>query len=137
MTPGIPSSAVPAAAPTARDELLASVGLLCAVVLFALAGLGSDGNWPKVLRVGAAAAAYLTVLLSLALRRDAGRPLPWWTFAAAGAAAGGASAAVRALMGPAPAGNAAAGAVVAAAGAALLLGTVHWAALRHWHTRRG
>lgn len=126
-----PAPASPAP-PTARDELLASVGLLCAVVLLALAGLGSEGNWPKALRVGAAAAAYLGILVAASLRGDAGRALPWRVFALAGAAGGVVSAAVRAIVGPAVEGDAVAGALAAAAGAALLLGTVHWAALRHW-----
>ena len=132
MTPGISSAPASPAPSTARDELLASVGLLTAVVLLAVTGLGSDGNWPKVLRVGAAAVAYLSILVALALRRDAERALPWWAFATAGGTAGVVSAAVRAAAGPDVEGNFAAGAVAAAAGAALLVGTVHWAALRHW-----
>ena len=54
----------------------------------AVIGLAVDGNWPKVLRVGAAAGAYACMLLALSRKHAPGRAIEWWRFAAAGTAAG-------------------------------------------------
>jgi hypothetical protein len=114
--------------PNQRSDLLASLALLACVVLIALAGLALDGNWPKVARVSAAAATYVVVLLVLAGRRaQAGgmHRLPYYPFALAGALAG----IVSGLMQRVPSTRLVLGVALAAA---LLLGGLHWMALRSW-----
>jgi hypothetical protein len=76
--------------------LRASLAVLALIVAIALIGLGAAGNWPKVLRVAAAAVTYAVVLLLLSRGRAAHH--------------------VAASM----------------LGAALLLGPMHWWALRNW-----
>ena len=111
--------------PRARRDLYASLLLLGLVVAFALAGLASDGNWPKVLRVAAAAAGYGAVLLA-AGRRSTER-LPWRAFAAAGAVAGFLSGVVR----PETSGSMV---LAQTAAGALVLGSFHWLALGSWRS---
>ena len=65
--------------------LLPSLMVLGVVVAYAQAGLASAENWPKVLRVTAAAATYCVVLLVLCRRQP---DLRIGAFITAGAAAG-------------------------------------------------
>ena len=101
--------------------LLPSLMVLGVVVAFALAGLASAENWPKVLRVTAAAATYCVVLLVLCRRQP---DLRIGAFITAGAAAGIVSGLTRPAISLA---------VMAAGmlGAGLLLGPLHWLAIRH------
>jgi hypothetical protein len=107
-----------------RNPLRFSLFILAAIVLIAVSGLALNGNWPKVLRVSSAAAAYLGVL-SLWLRSiTPTHPQPWWPFACAGGLAG----AISGFLQPSfsyPV------LLTSAAGGAILLGTVHWIAVRH------
>ena len=107
------------------NDVRVSLALLAAVLLLALAGLALGGNWPKVWRVAAAALAYGAVLLAAAR----GGPARYPAFALAGAAAGLVSGIARAAVDPR---------VVAAQllAGALLLGGVHWLALRTWRRLR-
>jgi hypothetical protein len=110
-------------APREDAEFAASLALLGGIVAFAVAGLLLAGNLPKAVRVTAAAGAYVVTLLALPGARRS--PRAWWPFAAAGGAAGVVSAAMlpaRSLPHFA----------VSVASAALLLGSVHWVALRYW-----
>lgn len=111
--------------PRARRDLYASLVLLGAVVAFGLAGLASDGNWPKVLRVATAAAGYAAVLLGAGRRSE--KLLPWRAFAAAGAVAGLLSGVVRSETG-------ATLLLAQTAAGALLLGSFHWLALGSWRS---
>lgn len=111
--------------PRARRDLYGSLLLLGAVVVFALAGLAWDGNWPKVLRVATAAAGYAAVLLAAGRRSTT--ILPWRAFAAAGAVAGLLSGAVRAE-------SSAPLLVAQTAAGALLLGGFHRLALGSWRS---
>jgi hypothetical protein len=113
---------------SARRDLLASVALLGLVVALALIGLALDGNWPKVIRVACAAAAYVTILLSLASR--GAEPARYVWFAAAGAAAGLVSGMLRPVPDLAPV-------LTVTIAASLLLGGVHWAAVRFWRRLPG
>ena len=110
----------------AERELAASLLLLAAVFAFVLVVLVVQANWPKLLRVGMAATAYL-VLVPLLARRwwraPLAAPCPYRVFAAAGAAAG----AIGSLLRPAPALLAGA---IGMVGGALLFGGVHYIALR-------
>ena len=111
--------------PAAR-ELRASLLLLAAVFAFVLASLVLQENWPKLLRVGAAAAAYLGRVALLAPRwwRPAlARPCPYRVFAVAGAVAG----ALGSLLRPAPALLVGA---IGTVGGALLFGGFHCVGLR-------
>lgn len=107
-------------------ELELSLALLAAVVVFALIGLGFEGNWPKVLRVAVSFVAYAGVLLSWVRRRPSRTRVPFAIFAGAGALSGLVSGVVRPGA-PDPR-------LVAAqvALAAVLLGGVHCLALRGW-----
>ncbi len=67
-----------------RKDVARSLLALGLVVGFALAGLMTDGNWPKVGRVAMASSGYAIALLIL-LRTGEAR---WVFFAAAGATAG-------------------------------------------------
>jgi hypothetical protein len=119
--------------PTARFDLLASLGVLTVVVTFALAGLATDANWPKLLRVACSFATYAGVLLGLArafpARLEASRSVPFAWLSAAGAAAGVVSGLVR----PEIVTGMLVGGTLAAA---TLLAGVHWLALRHWRRLR-
>jgi hypothetical protein len=96
------------------------MALLAVVIVFALVGLATVGNWSKFSRVAAAALTYGVVLL--ALSRGTASPRPGM-FVIAGAAAG-------AVNGFARSGTSAGLVVASIAGAALLLAPLHWAALR-------
>lgn len=100
--------------------LLPSLMVLGVVVAFALVGLASAENWPKVLRVTAAAVTYCVVLLALCRRQP---DLRIGAFITAGAAAGVVSGLTRPSISLA---------VMAAGmlGAGLLLGPLHWLAIR-------
>ena len=102
--------------------LLASLALLAVIVAVALIGLAISGNWPKVIRVAAAAATYSILLLALA-RGSAAAPVA--SFMAAGGAAGAVSGVARVSTSPM---------LVTASvlGATLLLAPLHWWALRTW-----
>jgi hypothetical protein len=93
------------------------------VLAIALTGLAMDGNWPKVLRVAGAGGTYLITLLAIGTERAA--PVRWRVFFAAGLAAGVVSGLLRPAVDLA---------IVAtgALGGGLLLGSVHWLALRSW-----
>jgi hypothetical protein len=96
---------------------------LGAIIALALLGLAGDGNWSKMLRVALATGTYATLLLAFCRWQKA---LHVSAFLMAGAAAGAVSGVVRPAI-PTPA------LVVASAlGAGLLLGPLHWWALRTW-----
>jgi hypothetical protein len=100
-----------------------SLLLLTSVILLAEAGLALDRNWPKLIRVGLAAAAYIT---PLAIWSRSGRlqtSCPWWRFALAGALAG----AVSGIARPSPVFGVVVTQLLAAS---LLFGTAHWLAVR-------
>src|SRR5207253_10440863 len=100
---------------------------LSVVVTFALIGLATDHNWPKMWRVSSAFIAYAAALLIQA-RTSAGT-LQWRWFAIAGAAAGLVSGIVRpefhvsVLI---------AGAILAP----LVFGSMHWLGLKQWRKLR-
>lgn len=104
-----------------RPDFEVSVALLGVVVLFALSGLALEGNWPKLLRVGTAFAAYATAIMP---GRRHGEPPRLSRFVLAGAAAGLISGLLRPQ--PMPPLFIAAQTI----GAAALLGPAHWLALR-------
>jgi len=111
--------------PARPAGLPSTLAVLAFVLGFAALGLASDHNWWKLARVLVAAAAYAGVLVA-AFRALAPRgSVPWWPFALAGAVAGGVSGVVRP-------GSDARVLVSSVTAAALLLGTVHWIALRWW-----
>ena len=100
-----------------------SLLLLAAIILMALIGLASAGNWPKVLRVGLAFGAYALVLLTGSSLRATSRShavAPYWLFSVAGASAGLVSGLVRPTIQPAVV-------LVSILAGAFLLSTVHWA----------
>jgi hypothetical protein len=120
-----------------KRDLVLSVGIIALVVVFALVGLATDRNWPKILRVSLAFLAYSGVLFALlfALLRFRGhslssqRPIPFYWFAFAGAAAGMVSGVVRpqfrlSIL------------LAGTLAAAFILGSVHWFALRTWRSMR-
>jgi hypothetical protein len=100
--------------------------VLAALFAFVLVSLALQANWPKLLRVGAAAGAYLGLVALLARRwwRPAlAAACPYRVFAVAGAVAG----ALGGLLRPAPV--LLVGAIGSVAGA-LLFGGFHYLALR-------
>jgi hypothetical protein len=111
----------------AGRELRLSLALLATIVVFALIGLATDRNWPKILRVSSAFVTYAAVLLTLLhYRRGAQavvRAIPFAWFIGAGAAAGLVSGLVRPEVDVAVV-------VAGTIGAALLLAGVHCLALR-------
>ncbi|HEU4648721.1 MAG TPA: hypothetical protein VFS33_06640 [Gemmatimonadales bacterium] len=115
------------ASATYAPGLLGSLALLGIIIALALAQLAWAGNWPKVLRVAAAAATYAAVLLPLCRTHVTLRPS---AFIAAGAAAGAVSGLVRPTTSAALVG-------ASVLGAALLLGPLHWWALRTWQRQAG
>lgn len=107
-----------------RGALVPSLLLPGAVVLFALAGLALDGNWPKLARVATAFLAYTVVLLAAREPgRDDGGEVPFRAFAAAGAACGLVGGLVREEV-------QAAVVVAGTLAGSLLLGGLHYLALR-------
>ena len=113
--------------PARPSGLRASLLVLAAIVAVALIGLGFAGNWPKVLRVALASGTYAALLLAFTRKRA--EPV-LGAFVAAGAAAGLVSGIVRTTTSP--------GVIVAGSlGAALLLGPLHWWALRTWRRQDG
>jgi hypothetical protein len=117
----------------ARRDLLISLVLLGCVFLFVLGGLAWDENWRKFLRVLIGAALYVSILLALLRARSksikARDGLPLWAFAVAAAAAELASGWLRT--------NVSEGITFWLAPlAALLIGGVHWLALRSWRPLR-
>jgi hypothetical protein len=114
---------------TLRRDTLTSFALLGGVVAIALVGLGVDGNWPKVLRLTAAFAAYAGGLVGCqawpALRR-APSIVP---FVLAGSGAGVVSGLARAQI-DVPV------LVAGTLAAALLLGPVHGLAVLTWRDAR-
>ena len=115
----------------ARRDLLSSALLLALLFAAVLCGLAYEENWRKLLRVGLAAPVYLSALLLLTRRRRRGAAaaLPFWPFAVAAAAAELSSGWLRTRVADgmtfwlAPA-------------AAVLVGGLHWLALRHWRRLR-
>jgi hypothetical protein len=112
-----------------RHDLRVSLALVSAVVVFALIGLATDHNWPKLLRVSLAFATYAGSLLAFtnARRADASAEalIEYRWFAIAGALAGLVSGIVRPEF--------RLDVLVAGTGAAsVLLAGVHWLALRYW-----
>lgn len=105
--------------------LPASLIVLGAIVTFALIGLALAGKWPKVARVGAAAATYAIFLL---IEHRSRPELRLAFFLAAGAAAGAVSGLLRASTSWSLV-------VASTLGAALLLAPLHWWALRTWQAR--
>lgn len=113
----------------ARRDLGWSIALIAVVVVLALVGLATDGNWPKILRVGLSFLAYAGTLEAWR-RAAAARPtLPFLWFASAGAAAGLVSGLVRPEL---HLSILLAGTVAAT----LLLGGVHWLGLTYWRRVR-
>ena len=120
-------------ASTARRDLLVSLGLFGLIVVVVLGGLAHDANWRKLLRIALAASTYVTVLLALLrLQMRAAKPdehLPFWAFAMAAGTAELASGWLRlgvpdrTTLWVAPL-------------AALLIGGIHWLALRAWRQLR-
>lgn len=116
--------------PSRTGDLRASLILLGAVALLAVAGLAMDGNWPKIARVWTSYVVYVVVLLaSVGARRSEGARIPFRAFALAGGSSGLASGLVRTEV------EADVVAVGVVAGA-LLLGGVHWLALIQWRRLR-
>ena len=111
-----------------RRDLVISLSVLALVIAFAIAGLAIDGNWPKILRVGAGFLTYCCVLLGILRVDRESRPRFTW-FAVAGALAGMVSGLVR------PEIHITTVLVQAIAGAVLIAGA-HWLALLHWRRIR-
>jgi hypothetical protein len=125
---------------SARRDLLKSVCLLALVFTAVLCGLARDENWRKLLRVAIASSTYFVSLLSItwALGKyarargkfgRAGGTLPFWPFASAGAAAELSSGWLRTGVAPGIT-------LWLAPLAAVLVGGVHWLALRYWRSLR-
>jgi hypothetical protein len=114
-------------ATTMRDFKM-SLFVMALLIGFALAGLARDENWRKLVRVLIGFSAYLVVLLSAlgvysSMRKQRGVSLPFPAFALSGAAAEISSGWLR------PGAKASVDLWTALA-AALLIGGVHWLALR-------
>ena len=115
----------------ARRDLRLSALLLALLFAAVLCGLSVEENWRKLLRVGLASSVYPSALLLLTRRWREGKaaPLPFWPFALAAAAAELSSGWLRTRVADgitfwlAPA-------------AAVLVGGLHWLALRHWRRLR-
>jgi len=108
------------------DPLRFSLAVLAAIVLFAATGLALDGNWPKLVRVSLAAVVYLAPLtLWSSSKRNQECP-PWWMFAGSGSLAGLVSGILQPVFGIALL-------FTQFATASLILGTVHWLAVRYGH----
>ena len=109
-----------------RGSLEASLLLMGAVVVLAIGGLAVDGNWPKVARVATAFLTYVVVLLAARGAQDGEvEGIPYRAFALAGGACGLASGLVRPEVRSAVV-------VAGVLAGALLLGGIHWVALRGW-----
>jgi uncharacterized membrane protein YfcA len=106
------------------DPLRFSLLILTAIVIIAGTGLALNANWPKLLRVTLAAAAYIGVLAVRARSTSTTRPQPWWPFACAGALAG----VISGIFQPSFSFSIL---LASAAGGTFLLGTVHWLAVRN------
>jgi hypothetical protein len=114
--------------PSRIGDLRASLILLGAVALLAVAGLAMDGNWPKIARVSTSFLTYAVVLLAaVGARRCTGSFAPFRFRAFA--LAGGASGLVSGLVRPDVEADLVGAGVVAGA---LLLGGFHWLALIQW-----
>jgi hypothetical protein len=115
----------------ARRDLRLSALLLALLFAAVLCGLAAEENWRKLLRVGLASSLYLSALLLLTRRwrEGAAVPLPFWPFALAAAAAELSSGWLRTRV---------AGGMTfwLAPAAAVLVGGLHWLALRHWRRLR-
>ena len=115
----------------ARRDLTLSALLLALLFALVLCGLAYEENWRKLLRVGLASSVYLSALLLLTRRwrKGTAATLPFWPFAVAAAAAELSSGWLRTRVADgitfwlAPA-------------AAVLVGGLHWLALRHWRHLR-
>lgn len=146
---------------SARRHLLMSVCLLALVFTAVLCGLARDENWRKFLRVLIASSTYVVVLLSLTCARakyvvprgkyawtrskyawtrskyararagfgGVGSALPFWPFASAAVAAELSSGWLRTGVAPGLT-------IWLAPLAGILVGGVHWLALRHWRSLR-
>jgi hypothetical protein len=115
----------------ARRDLNLSALLLALLFAAVLCGLAHDENWRKLLRIGLAASVYLSALLLLTRRwrRGASAPLPFWPFAVAAAAAELSSGWLRTRVADGMT-------LWLAPAAALLVGGIHWLALRRWRRLR-
>jgi hypothetical protein len=115
----------------ARRDLMSSALLLALLFAAVLCGLAYEENWRKLLRVGVAAPVYLSALLLLTRRWRVGAAaaLPFWPFAVAAAAAELSSGWLRTRV---------AGGTTfwLAPAAAVLVGGLHWLALRRWRRLR-
>lgn len=118
---------------TARSDLLLSLCLFSLLVAFALSGLAWEENWRKLLRVLIGFTTYVTILLAAlgayGLFRKSSARFPFWAFALAGAMAEVSSGWLR------PAATRSVDLLTALA-AAVLIGGVHWLALRAWRPLR-
>lgn len=106
-------------------NLVPSLLLLGAIVVLALTGLAMNGNWPKVARVAGAFFTYVVVLLVAGGPNGGEAPVPFRVFAAAGGGSGLVSGLVREEI-------QAAVVVTGILAGSLLLGGVHYLALRGW-----
>ncbi|HET6637278.1 MAG TPA: hypothetical protein VFH82_00650 [Gemmatimonadota bacterium] len=116
--------------PPKPGDLAASLLLMAAVVVLAIGGLASDGNWPKVARVATSFLTYVVVLLAArgSVRKHL-EGIPYRIFALAGGAAGLASGLVRTEVQGFVL-------IVGAVAGGLLLGGVHWLGLIRWRHLR-
>ena len=111
------------------DPFRFSLLIVTVIVLIAATGLALNSNWPKVLRVTLAAAAYLGALAAWSRSTAATDEPPWWPFAGAGGLAGLVSGILQPLFSIAVL-------MTQFVAGALLLGTVHWLALRYGRALR-
>src|SRR5262245_6591274 len=106
---------------TLRRNFIRSILVLIAMFTLAISGLSIDGNWIKALRVSIAVVVYCGILL-LMIRQDEPDSIPVWPFLIAAASAEMTSGWLR------PDARSFFNFPVALA--AMLLGLIHWIALR-------
>ncbi|HEV2913630.1 MAG TPA: hypothetical protein VGX92_10145 [Pyrinomonadaceae bacterium] len=110
-----------------RRDIAISLVVLALIIILALSRIALDENWRKVLRVSMAFLTYNAVLLALVRHVVRTGPCaPFWIFAAAAASAELASGWLRVSW--------RASDLALAPLAALLIGGVHWLALRAWRS---
>lgn len=118
---------------TGSRDLKASLCVLALIAAFVLSGLAWDENWRKLLRVLIGFIAYVTVLLSAlglySLRRKRRASFPFWAFALSGAMAEAGSGWLR------PTATTKLD-ILTVLLASILIGGVHWLALRYWRPLR-
>lgn len=115
----------------AKRDLIASMALIGLIIVLALSQLAWDGNWQKFLRVSVAFFIYASVLLSSVrwVGRAADIAYSFWLFAMAAGTAEIASGWLRPDWKLSDT-------LTLPLAAALLIGGVHWLALRAWRPLR-